>query len=71
MSNIPYYYTYENVIDSSIVPSEVHTRDNIIFRYFNNYLFQRAISVFDFQLPEYKRRAVRRLDPSDGQPLWT
>ena len=53
MSNIPYYYTYENVIDSSIVPSEVHTRDNIIFRYFNNYLFQRAISVFDFQLPEY------------------
>lgn len=53
MSNIPYYYAYENVIDSSFVPSEVHTRDNITSRYFNNYLFQRAISVFDFQIPEY------------------
>lgn len=53
MSNIPFYYTYENVINSSFVPSEIHTSDNITSRYFNNYLFQRAISVFDFEIPSY------------------
>lgn len=53
MSNFPYFYDYINAEVQAWTPSVVHTSDNATSRYFNNYLFQRILAVFDFQVPEY------------------
>ena len=53
MNNIPFFYDYINTTVSNFTPNVLHTSDNITSRYFNNYLFQRVLSVFDFDLPKY------------------
>ena len=53
MSDIPFLYDYINTKASSFTPSAIHTSDNITSRYFNNYLFQRILAVFDFDIPDY------------------
>lgn len=49
----PIYYDYINTTVSTFTPSTLHTSDNITSRYFQNYLFQRILAVFDFDLPSY------------------
>lgn len=49
----PFYYDYVNTTVSQFTPNVLHTNDNLTSRYFENYLFQRVLSVFDFELPEY------------------
>lgn len=48
-------YTYEqlNLIYSQFAPSTIHTKDTRLFRYYQRYLFQKLMSVFEFKnLPE-------------------
>lgn len=45
-------YGYENMENSSFFPSTYHGVDNHLFRYNVKYLFQRALSVFDFTIPD-------------------
>lgn len=49
----PYYYDYINTTVSKFTPNVLHTSDNLTSKYFENYLFQRVLSVFDFDIPEY------------------
>lgn len=54
-SNYPNYldwsYGWENLENSSFFPSTYHGKDNLLTRYNFKYLFQRALSVFDFTIP--------------------
>lgn len=48
-----YSYTDLNRIYSQFAPSTIHTKDTRLFRYYQRYLFQKLISVFEFEnLPE-------------------
>lgn len=54
-SNYPdyleYAYGWENMENSAFFPSTAHAADNALTRYNFKYLFQRALSVFDFTIP--------------------
>lgn len=52
-NGVPYFYDYINTVVSSFTPNTIHTSDNLTSKYFNNYLFQRILSIFDFDIPEY------------------
>ena len=45
-------YDYINLYNASRSPSTVHVKNTRLRRYFRKYLFQKAISVFKWQLPE-------------------
>ena len=51
MSNAPYDYDYMNSLYGMITPSSVHTLDNQTAMYYRKYLLQKAMSVFEFELP--------------------
>lgn len=44
-------YQLGNIIESSIVPGAVKLQNNYTSRYFRKYLFEKAISVFKWELP--------------------
>ena len=49
-----YNYDFLNLYNAYREPSTVHCSDSYIVRYFTRYLFQKAISVFDWQgMPEH------------------
>ena len=48
----PYDYQTMNYYNSQRSPSTIHVKNTAIRRYFRKYLFQKAISVFKWQLPE-------------------
>ena len=52
MYNIPVLYDYMNTANSKIEPSTVHVKNTNLSFYFKKYLMQKAISVFDFKIPE-------------------
>ena len=49
---IPETYDYINTYNQSFSPSTVHVKNTSLQRYFRRYLFQKAISVFKWNLPE-------------------
>ena len=49
---IPETYEYINVFNSSFSPSTIHVKNTALQRFFRRYLFQKAISVFKWKLPE-------------------
>ena len=49
---IPETYDYINVFNSSFSPSTIHVKNTALQRFFRRYLFQKAISVFKWELPE-------------------
>lgn len=51
-SNPPFDYQTLNYYNSSRSPSTVHVKNNRLRRFFRKYLFQKAISVFKWNLPE-------------------
>ena len=51
-SNPPFDYQTQNYYNASRSPSTVHVKNTRLRRYFRKYLFQKAISVFKWQLPE-------------------
>lgn len=52
INGAPYYYNYINAETSQVTPSTVHVKDSGLCRYFTKYLLQKAMSVFEFGLPE-------------------
>ena len=49
-----YNYDFLNLYNAYREPSTVHCSDSYMVRYFTRYLFQKAISVFDWQgMPEH------------------
>lgn len=51
-SNAPFDYQTLNWYNSQRSPSTVHVKNTRLRRYFRKYLFQKAISVFDWKIPE-------------------
>ena len=49
---VPFSYEQMNLYDSSYSPSTVHVKESSLARFFARYLFQKAISVFKWTLPE-------------------
>lgn len=49
---IPENYNYMNLFNSSFSPSTVHVKNTALQAFFRRYLFQRAIGVFNWTLPE-------------------
>ena len=52
MYNIPALYDYVNTANSHIEPSTVHVKNTGLSFYFKKYLLEKAISVFEFKIPE-------------------
>lgn len=52
INGAPYYYNYINAETSLVTPSTVHVKDSGLCRYFTKYLLQKAMSVFEWDLPE-------------------
>lgn len=52
INGAPYYYNYINAESSQVTPSTVHVKDSGLCRYFTKYLLQKAMSVFEWDLPE-------------------
>ena len=52
INGAPYYYNYINAETSQVTPSTVHVKDSVLCRYFTKYLLQKAMSVFEWDLPE-------------------
>lgn len=52
INGAPYYYNYINAETSQVTPSTVHVKDSGLCRYFAKYLLQKAMSVFEWDLPE-------------------
>lgn len=52
INGAPYYYKYINAETSQVTPSTVHVKDSGLCRYFTKYLLQKAMSVFEWDLPE-------------------
>ena len=50
--NPPFSFEQLNIYDSSISPSTIHVSNTVLARFFARYLFQKAISVFKWNLPE-------------------
>lgn len=56
---IPFYADYINGSTFSMMqPSQVHISNTLLFQYFVRHLLQKAVSVFDWQLPEYWQRTL-------------
>lgn len=51
-SNPPFDYQTQNYYNSQRSPSTVHVKNTRLRRYFRKYLFQKAISVFKWNIPE-------------------
>lgn len=52
MSNIPFMYDYQNVVNSVVTPSTVHVQGSTLSRFFQRYLLQKTMSVFKWEMPE-------------------
>lgn len=53
MEGIPAYYDYINAANSQVNPSTVHCNNTALSNFFERYLLQRAISVFEWDTPEF------------------
>ncbi len=49
---VPETYDYINMFNAGFSPSTVHVKNTSLQRFFRRYLFQKAISVFKWNLPE-------------------
>lgn len=52
-SGAPTFYDHQNMINSVVSPSTMHTSDTGLCWYFKRYLLQKAIAVFKWKMPEY------------------
>lgn len=51
-SGAPFYYDYQNSIAGMIQPSELHLKNNKAFHYYAKYLYQKAMAIFEWKIPE-------------------
>lgn len=52
VNQMPMYYDYQNAYNAQIQPGTIHCSDNSLTLYFARYLMQKALSVFEWTLPE-------------------
>lgn len=52
VGNLPVMYDYENAVVSQINPNKVHVWNTALSSFFRRYLMQKAMSVFEWDLPE-------------------
>lgn len=52
VNNIPVNYDYENAVISQVNPNKLHVHNTALAAFFRRYLLQKAMSVFEWQLPE-------------------
>lgn len=52
INGAPYYYNYINAETSQVTPSTVHVKESGLCRYFTKYLLQKAMSVFEWDIPD-------------------
>ena len=56
---IPFYADYINgATFSQMQPSQVHVSNSLLFQFYVRHLLQKAVSVFDWQLPDYWQRTL-------------
>ena len=53
MGNVPFFYDYQNTIDSSVQPANQHVLNTQVGRFYQRYLLKKAMSVFKWTLPEW------------------
>lgn len=53
MPRPPFYYDHINRIDGMYTPSQIKNLDNATTQFYARYFLQRAISVFEWTVPEY------------------
>ena len=53
MPNVPFFYDYQNTIDSSRQPANMHVLANETGQFYQRYLLKKALSVFKWTLPEW------------------
>lgn len=51
-AGIPEYYSYRNAYNSTVNPSTVHIHNTGLQRFYARYLLQKAISVFEWTVPD-------------------
>lgn len=52
MNGAPIFYDYVNTYNGTRKPSTVHVTDSALSRYFQRYLLQEAISVYEWKMPK-------------------
>ena len=52
VNNLPIFYNYENADVSQINPNKIHVHNTYLSAFFRRYLMQKAMSVFDWTLPD-------------------
>lgn len=52
MNSVPAFYDYVNSYNGSFSPSTSHTTDSGLSRFFQRYLLQEAISVYEWKMPK-------------------
>ena len=52
VNQMPIYYDYQNAYNAQVQPGLIHCSDNSLTLYFARYLIQKALSVFEWKLPE-------------------
>lgn len=57
-SGAPYFYDYINAETSQVTPSTIHVRNTALSAFFRRYLFQKAMSVFKWNLPETGKKII-------------
>lgn len=50
--NPPFYYDHVNAITSMQSPNTLHVKNTYLFRYFANYLLQKAMAVYKWEVPD-------------------
>lgn len=53
MPNVPFFYDYQNTVDSSRQPANMHVLANETGQFYQRYLLKKALSVFKWTLPEW------------------
>lgn len=51
-ANAPYYFDYANQFGTAVQNADIHVTNTGLSRFFQRYLLQRAISVFDWKIPD-------------------
>ena len=53
MGNVPFFYDYQNAVNSSFQPANQFILSTEIGRFYQRYLLKKALSVFKWELPEW------------------
>ena len=55
-TNAPYFYDHRNLHNAMLSPSSIHAYNTGLERFFRKYLYERAMSVYEWKLPDSYNR---------------